>query len=260
MAQNNCFACKKRLDLEILHIVTGSLDLGDIGYEAARSKQAPFPFTKKVTVDTIASSGDKLWSQLVGNNSGPMKVSSIQLAFTGIETQEVGQQNIDGFFNGAASSNLSPKKVTKPSSKKTFKPTSKRALSAEAEVGTVNARDKRPKLVHSREGSRSPTESPAQGSSSGNEQSFICPRCNKSVSLDAAIIPALHTKNERSEALKILRQEHDDFHFAQDLSTQRSDDGPSIISIRSPEAEKVSKKAKKKRKEPVGLEKFFNYK
>ncbi|KAK0204678.1 hypothetical protein DFS33DRAFT_1321962 [Desarmillaria ectypa] len=72
------------------------------GYETSRSKQAPFPFIREVTVDIIAAAGDKLWKDLVGNTS--MKVTSIQLAFTGIETAEIGQQSIDGFLKAGSSS------------------------------------------------------------------------------------------------------------------------------------------------------------
>ncbi|KAG7089797.1 hypothetical protein E1B28_011447 [Marasmius oreades] len=68
------------------------------GYEVTRSKQAPFPFSREVTVDLIANAGNKLWAELVGKDSGPMKVTNVSLAFTGIEVAEEGQQNIDGFF------------------------------------------------------------------------------------------------------------------------------------------------------------------
>ncbi|PBK75521.1 DNA/RNA polymerase [Armillaria solidipes] len=86
------------------------------GYEASRSKQAPFPFIREVTVDVIAAAGDKLWKDLVGNSTS-MKVTSVQLAFTGIETAETGQQSIDGFLKGGPSSKRgrdddSPKHVT----------------------------------------------------------------------------------------------------------------------------------------------------
>ncbi|KAK0450063.1 hypothetical protein EV421DRAFT_1899578 [Armillaria borealis] len=86
------------------------------GYEASRSKQAPFPFIREVTVDVIAAAGDKLWKDLVGNSTS-MKVTNVQLAFTGIETAETGQQSIDGFLKGGPSSKRgrdddSPKHVT----------------------------------------------------------------------------------------------------------------------------------------------------
>ena len=72
------------------------------GYETARSKQAPFPFTKEVTVDTIASAGNRLWKELVGNQES-LKITSVHLAFTGIEFAESGQQTIEGFLLAASS-------------------------------------------------------------------------------------------------------------------------------------------------------------
>lgn len=69
------------------------------GYESSRSRQAPFPFVQDATVDVIAAAGDKLWKELVGVSwTDKTKVSSLQLSFTGIATQETGQQNIEGFF------------------------------------------------------------------------------------------------------------------------------------------------------------------
>jgi len=68
-----------------------------LGYDSARSKQAAFPFARELTVDVIASAGDKLWNELVGNSTS-LKVSSVQLAFTGIEESEAGQTSIEGFF------------------------------------------------------------------------------------------------------------------------------------------------------------------
>ncbi len=67
------------------------------GYEASRSKQAAFPFNRDFNVDVIAAAGDKLWKDLVGSAT-TMKVTSVQLAFTGIETAESGQQSIAGFL------------------------------------------------------------------------------------------------------------------------------------------------------------------
>ncbi|KAF9046844.1 DNA/RNA polymerase [Hymenopellis radicata] len=62
-----------------------------------RSKQAAFPFNRDFNVDVIAAAGDKLWKDLVGSAT-TMKVTSVQLAFTGIETAESGLQSIAGFL------------------------------------------------------------------------------------------------------------------------------------------------------------------
>jgi DNA polymerase eta len=72
------------------------------GYETARSKQAPFPFTKEVTVDTIASAGNRLWKELVGDKES-LKVTSVHLALTGIEFAETGQQTIEDFLQASSS-------------------------------------------------------------------------------------------------------------------------------------------------------------
>ena len=48
-------------------------------------------------MDTIASTGDKLWKDLVGN-SATLNVTSLQLAFTGINVTEAGQRSIELFL------------------------------------------------------------------------------------------------------------------------------------------------------------------
>ncbi|TFK72980.1 DNA polymerase eta [Pluteus cervinus] len=70
------------------------------GYEAARSKQAPFPFVRDLTVDIIANHGDRLWRELVGNAQS-VHVSAVQLSFSGIEASEAGQRQIEDFLQGA---------------------------------------------------------------------------------------------------------------------------------------------------------------
>ncbi|KAF7312150.1 DNA polymerase eta [Mycena indigotica] len=66
--------------------------------DGRRSKQAPWPFVRDVTVDVIANAADRLWRELV-NPHGPIKVTSVSLAFTGIEGVETGLAGIDTFFN-----------------------------------------------------------------------------------------------------------------------------------------------------------------
>ena len=48
-------------------------------------------------MDTIASTGDKLWKDLVGNNA-TLNVTALQLAFTGINVAEAGQRSIELFL------------------------------------------------------------------------------------------------------------------------------------------------------------------
>ncbi|KAF8150755.1 hypothetical protein B0H34DRAFT_151100 [Crassisporium funariophilum] len=197
------------------------------GYESGRSKQAPFPFTKEVTVDTIASAGDRLWKELVGNNT-VLKVTSVQLAFTGIDVAETGQRSIEGFL--------------KPVS------TSKRARESEDE---------------SDQHARQPPDGMGSLTTGHNElldneeaghafpPSYTCPRCGKrfqgSGSTDRPV-------EDQESALAREKLEHVDFHFAQDLANEGKP--RKLISA----SEKTTSKASKRRKgptEPKGIEKFF---
>ncbi|KAF8824895.1 hypothetical protein HHX47_DHR7000283 [Lentinula edodes] len=72
------------------------------GYGTARSKQAPFPFTKEVTVNVIAAAGGKLWKELVGNVTGTIRITYISLGFTGIEATDASQQSIASFLDSHA--------------------------------------------------------------------------------------------------------------------------------------------------------------
>jgi DNA polymerase eta len=148
------------------------------GYEAGRSKQAPFPFTRDLTVDTIAHAGDKLWKELVGNTS-TLNVTSVQLAFTGIDAAEAGQSTIEGFL--------------KPASSK------KRARdSPEVNIDSH----------HSGPGSDMAVNN------SLSELSFICSRCGKKIT-----VPTIEYPNGNQEDILMkAKMEHDDFHFAQDLA------------------------------------------
>ena len=52
-------------------------------------------------MDTVASIGDKLWKDLVGNNA-TLNVTTLQLAFTGINVAEAGQRSIELFLKPAS--------------------------------------------------------------------------------------------------------------------------------------------------------------
>lgn len=182
------------------------------GYEAGRSKQAPFPFTREITVDYIATLGDKLWKELVGNNVA-MNVSSVQLAFTGIDVTEVGQQSIEGFLQNS--------RVNKRSREDGINP--------DQHFQSDNTR--------------------APDDQSNIRPSYTCPRCSKTYHL-----PDATSGVDSDVALKALRMEHEDFHFAQDL-TRESDQVPIVVGSPRP-----LNKNKKQRKEPVGIEKFFGRK
>ena len=186
------------------------------GYETSRSKQAAFPFTKNVTVDMIASAGNKLWKELTRDVTN-INVTSVQLAFTGIEAAETGQQMIHGFFK----TRDAPLSLSK-------RPRSNSDRSLDKEAGAQNA----------------------HGEQEQSQISFVCERCQKRIALDDG---AEWIDEQRESALAVLRQEHDDFHFAQDLATNdsrpikpRSSSKP--VSVRS------------QGKEPKGIAKFFSKK
>ncbi|KAG2017823.1 eta DNA polymerase [Coprinopsis cinerea AmutBmut pab1-1] len=217
----------------VLHARKGSISrtvrvqysYGRLGYESSRSKQAVFPFTREVTVDTVAAAGDKLWKELVGNAT-TMKISSVQLSFTGIDVSEPGQQSIEGFFKS--------------------KPPSKRQR--EDDHGGTST------LPGGDENEHSPSSRGTPGTS------FTCPRCNKTLSLNPEI-QALIDDGEREAALASLKLEHDDWHFARDLAQEdnRTAQAQTQFSSTSSTAKK-SLQNKKRRKVAVGIEKFFDRK
>jgi DNA polymerase eta len=155
------------------------LTLCYVGYGASRSKQGAFPFTREVTVDYIASAGNRLWKELVGGDdarTSPMKITNVQLAFTGVETADPGQQSIEGFLN--------PDKLD---------PAQKRRRTASDSSELI-----------------------PNGGNASEDVFFECPRCKKRIhpsrsdsgEADQAAVSRLTT----------LKMEHEDFHFALDLA------------------------------------------
>ena len=163
-----------------------------------------------MTVDLVAGFGNKLWKELVETDSKDktMKISSVQLAFTGIETAETGQKTIEGFLKG----------------------TTKRSREDDDDDDRQEAKI-----------------SENQDDISKDATSFVCPRCSKRIS-----IPTLKRGGEREmeQALGVMRVEHDDFHFAQDLA--KASDKTNEV--------KSQMKSKRIRKEPEGIAKFFTKK
>ena len=191
------------------------------GYETSRSKQAPFPFTKEVTVDTIASVGNKLWKELVGHQE-KLRVTCVHLAFTGIEFAESGQQTIEDFL--------------KPSSSK------KRLPDQEPEIlpGVKSGEDLDPKM-------------------GAENVIYTCPRCGKSIyspaqadvwegGQDGIIDPDYIAK---------VKSEHEDFHFAQDLANEGKPRSVISVTSKSPRVAPSAAKRRKPPSEPNGIEKFF---
>lgn len=223
----------------VLHIRQGTyLHLSSIsvfsleftGWETRRSKQATFPFTREVTVDVIAMAGDKLWKELIIPGE-LLKVTNVSMALTGLETADSGQKSIEGFLKTGLGSKrpredddrLSPRRPT-------------------TEFITENP------CVENTENTGNIT----QVQNLATPISFTCGRCSKRISLPENFSNNNVEENTRMEALAVIRMEHNDFHFAQDLSRAPHDTGSSDSPVRA---------AKKKRqKEPQGIAKFFNQK
>lgn len=188
------------------------------GYETSRSKQAAFPFTKDVTVDVIASAGNKLWKELTRDVTS-INITCVQLAFTGIETAETGQQMIQGFFK-TRDAQLPPLKRPRSDSASSLH---KGAVKSD----TQNAPE-RQEL---------------------SQMSFVCGRCQKQFALGEG--SSGWGEEQRTSALAMLRQEHEDFHFAKDLA---GDSRP----IKPHSSKPVSMRSRGT--EPKGITKFFNKK
>ncbi|KAG2036864.1 DNA polymerase eta [Suillus americanus] len=157
------------------------------GYETSRSKQATFPFVRNVTVDVIATAADKLWKELTGD-AKTVHITSVQLAFTGLEKAEMGQKSIEGFFTTRDVQQTSLKRSRKEDEPLVSPENTKLALPKSSHVEAV---------------------------------SFKCTRCRKTIALRED--QGTGGPNEVAQRLATLRSEHGDFHFAQDLAN--SNDG-----------------------------------
>lgn len=161
-------------------------------------KQAPFPFVRDVTIDAVANAGDKLWKELVGppNSTKPLstKITHVSLSFHGVEAGEVNQQGIEGFLSKAP---------TSPSKRKR-----EEANGDDEEVDDTI-----------------PTTPDKGLEPVPDVDYFVCDRCKKRIVLPQELAIGSDLDEEiRRDALGSLRAEHQDFHFAQDLSKMPSDD------------------------------------
>ncbi|KAH8100816.1 DNA/RNA polymerase [Cristinia sonorae] len=189
------------------------------GYETSRSKQAPFPFSREITVDLVASAGDKLWKDLVGaegSRKTPFKITNVQLSFSGIESMAPGQRSIEGFFKD--SHGVGPSTPSK----------SKRKREDSDDESTVPRNADSPRASSARGDSADTTALVA----SSSLYSFVCTQCHKRLTLPGGVTE-LEDEEIKNEAMITLRQEHDDWHFAQELSRQSSSDQPRLA-IRPP--------------------------
>ena len=198
----------------------------------SQRKQAPFPFVRNVTTDVVAAAGDKLWKELVGplNSTKPLstKITYVSLSFHGVEAGEVNQQGIEGFLSKPPSS---------PGKRK-------------REVNSDNE-----------EVSKSiPTSSPGASDPRLDVDYFVCDRCRKRICLPQELAAASGLDEDiRRDALGSLRAEHQDFHFAQDLSRMPSDDErPERPNSKTTIHPKKKRKHKGGTNEGEGIARFFS--
>lgn len=163
--------------------------------------------------------GDKLWKELVGNNA-TLNVTSVQLAFTGINIAEAGQRSIEGFL--------------KPTSTKRQREEANAPLHNEA-AGSFQGDN--PELLGDQQLHSLPS-------------SYICPRCGKVYPLTNQSL------NDPEAELAKVKMEHSDYHFAQDLAAE----GPSHSAMSTFKPATSNPKPSKKPKGSIksrGIEKFF---
>lgn len=226
------------------------------GYDAFRSKQAPFPFTREITVDYIATAGDKLWKELMGPDSrtAPMKITNVQLSFSGIESMETGQRRIEGFLQKPRSTSQGVA-LDEPASLE----------DNPGEAGVTLKRRRSDSLDSDNGHATSPDLA------GPTAPSYVCDRCGKRISSGHSSNPDVTMdEDELQDVLTRLRREHDDFHFAQDLAREglgesdakRPTIRPSEGSVQSTNNKKRKQEPKSKTKaakEPKGggIAKFF---
>lgn len=207
------------------------------GYDVGRSKQAPFPFVRKVTVDVIANAGNKLWKELVGTST-TIIVNYVALAFTGIDIAEQGQKSIEGFLKPASAS--TPKKRLWDEEQ-----------SVPADFETAMTEDNREEdtlldvQIHERQ-------------SSNRVLSWTCSRCGKAFGLPEHMSNA--DDNTQRAALSNIQLEHEDFHFAEELMKESEERVSPVKPTSKTAGFKPGTAKKKSRKELQGLDKYFSKK
>lgn len=197
-----------------------------------RRKQAPFPFVRDVTIDVVAGAGDKLWKELVGplNSKKPLstKITHISLSFHGVEAGEVNQRGIEGFLSKTPAS---------PSKRKRNVDSDDEGADDIVPISSYEGSEPRPDVDY-----------------------FVCDRCKKRICLPQELVTASELDQEiKRDALGSLRGEHQDFHFAQDLSRMPSDDEqPERPDSKPPIHPKKKRKHKGGTAEREGIARFFH--
>ncbi|PIL29846.1 hypothetical protein GSI_08053 [Ganoderma sinense ZZ0214-1] len=260
------------------------------GYETARSKQLPFPFTRSVTTDVIASFGNKLWKELVGTaGSTPFKITSVQLSFSGIGSMEAGQRRIEGFFaarGGSDDQNASESDAVtsvsdsngKPPSKRTMRDTSKPPSKRQRSGSSTNNHPETASGKRHDAGELEDQDMRSDLSARVRDvrYSFLCQKCHKRIWLaDAPAVSQVEGDSDgsgagetaddaiREDALAALRLEHADFHFAEELAAAGDDRAPKRVirpADRPASSSTVTAKKGQKKAANHGIAKFFSRK
>ena len=266
------------------------------GWDASRSKQTPFPFTNSVTMEVIASFGEKLWKELIGpNGSTPFKVTHIFLSFSGIGMMETGQRTIEGFLTARSpsddqqpsvpaiiDSSRSPRKRPRSpsaSSSKHEQPEPKMRKDSDQD----DTRSTRCAALDENDDAPSNSAGP-EGIARTERLSFVCEKCKKRIWLRDAPAQAPRTSRPPAtgdadgsvsaaggvdeggpvlddviieDALTALRLEHADFHFAQELAGVADEGAPKRVIRPSDRPSTTAKKKQKKKAADEGIAKFF---
>lgn len=166
----------------------------------------------------VLRSGEKLWKELTAGGSPSYKIHNLALSFSGLGSLESGQQGIEGFFAKPDSESTSDSLARVK--RKRNEPNEIIELDDDGEVLFIPS----PPVY------------------------FECDRCRKRITGSTG-----SSKDDRSITLERLKMEHEDFHFAEQLSRQREDEEEGSSGGRSHR----SPIKKKKKKDIKGIAKYF---
>lgn len=154
-----------------------------------------------------------------------MRITNIALSFSNVEVTSPGQRSIEGFFN--------KRKVSDNYSDDQQKgPPVKQLKSGESDDNAHLS---------------------AQATSNALCVGFHCRRCNKRIQRD------IEPYNDQDAGLTSLRQEHDDFHFAEDLA--RGDNDLLLSPKQQVETRaKTGGSERQRKREFQGIEQYFQTK
>lgn len=168
-----------------------------------KTRQAPFPFTSNLTAEGILKLGEKILRDFIGERKAGQNTelggcTNLSLQFQSLERQESGQRGIEGFFAGGRSPTKAGKRKAEPPDL---------LLVDDGDLPQPSKKSKPPTPVLVEE-SKSIT----------SKVKFTCPKCSKLImTVITHDADAEDVKSVKADALKRLKDEHADFHFARDL-------------------------------------------